>query len=217
MANYDWTEYQARTWVNRFPEGVRGLAVWRQQLPLEGRPEMLIEERGRTTSRLPKPCVFVSHRQADVEQAKRIAYIACKEGFDYWLDVLDPTLSLPPNTISPSGPTAQQAAAAVAAVVEMGLLNSTHVMAVMTSNTKGSQWVPYEYGRVRDPVPVTLQAACWIDKALVASTIPEYLHLGVIAKSEGEIESWLRAERRKYGIIGPQAVCQWNRPIPAPL
>jgi hypothetical protein len=98
----------------------------------------------------------------------------------------------------------------------MGLLNSTHVLAVMTPNSKGSHWIHYEYRRVRDPVPVTLQAASWMDKVLVASAIPEYLYLGLITKSEKEIESRLRAERRGYGLRGPKAVCQWNRPIPPP-
>jgi hypothetical protein len=217
MANYDWTEYRERTWDNRFPEGVRGLAAWRQQIFQEGPPNRLIEERGRSTTRLSKPCLFVSHRQADGAQAKRIAYLACQEGFDYWLDVLDPSLSLPPSMISPGASTAQQSAAVIAAVVEMALLNSTHVMAVMTVNTKGSQWVPYEYGRVRDPVPITPQAACWIEKSLVASAMPEYLYLGPITRSESDIESWLQAERRRYGLFTPPGPCSWNRPIPSPL
>jgi hypothetical protein len=39
MANYDWTEYRERSWDNRYPEGVRGLAAWRQQMLREGSPE----------------------------------------------------------------------------------------------------------------------------------------------------------------------------------
>jgi hypothetical protein len=217
MANYDWTEYQQRTWANRFPEGVRGLEAWRQQRSLEEPPYQLMEERTRITKRPPKPCLFVSHRQQDVAEAKRIAYIACQEGFDYWLDVLDPTLSLPPSIISTSGPSPRQTAAAVAAVVEMGLLNSTHVMAIITPNTKGSQWVPYEYGRVKDPMPITLQAACWIDVTWVPSVIPEYLYLGVITRSEADVEAWLRSERQRYGLRGEPDICHWHDAIPARL
>lgn len=157
MANYDWTEYRGRSWENRYPDGVRGLDAWRQQVFQGGAPSRLIEERGRSAMRLPKPCLFVSHRQTDDEEAKRIAYLACQEGFDYWLDVLDPTLTAPAFNSVPGASTPSQTAAAIAAIVEMALLNSTHVMAVMTVNTKGSQWVPYEYGRVRDPVPITLR------------------------------------------------------------
>jgi hypothetical protein len=217
MANYDWTQYQERAWVDRFPEGVRGLAAWRQQTTLEGAPNRLIEERSRMATRLPKPCLFVSHRQVDVGQAERIAYLACQNGFDYWLDVLDPTLSLPASTIRPGAVTPQQSAAAIAAVVEMALLNATHVMAVMTANTKGSQWVPYEYGRVRDSQPITLQAACWIDRGLLTSGMPEYLYLGPITRSEAEIEAWLQSELIRYGPLVSPGPCWWNRPIPARL
>ena len=207
MPNYDWTEYQNRPWLERFPEGVRGLDVWRE-LPLEGSPDSLNQERGQTTARLVQPCVFVSHRRADLAQAMRIAYLACQEGFDYWLDVLDPQL----------GPFAPpKSGAAIAAIIEMALLNSTHVMAVMTRNTKGSQWVPYEYGRVKAPMPVTLQAASWLDKSLAAPDIPEYLHLGAITRSEAEIRTWLQAERQRYGSPARPLTLGWSRAIPGPL
>ena len=78
----------------------------------------------------------------------------------------------------------------------MALLNSTHVLAIVTPNTKGSEWVPYEYGRVKDPLPVTLQAACWVDN--FGSQIPDYLYLGVINHTKSDIRDWLKAERTKY-------------------
>jgi hypothetical protein len=113
-----------------------------------------------------RPCLFVSHRRIDVRPALRIAYLVCQQGFDYWLDVLDPTL------IGVPAPTAEQEAAATAAVIGMALLNSSHVIAVMTMNTKGSEWVPYEYGRVKAPLAASLQAACWVDKTLAGSALP---------------------------------------------
>ena len=39
------------------------------------------------------PRLFVSHRQADSTPALRVAERACHAGFDYWLDILNPTLS----------------------------------------------------------------------------------------------------------------------------
>ncbi len=80
----------------------------------------------------------------------------------------------------------------VAAIIEMALLNSTHVMAVITPHTSGSQWVPYEYGRVKDPTPVALQAACWLHNGVSASTAPEYLYLGTTTRSEIDVNDWLR-------------------------
>jgi hypothetical protein len=139
--------------------------------------------------------------------------LACQEGFDYWLDVLDPTLTALPG--AGVQPTQQERAAAIATVIEMGLLNSTHVVAVMTQNTKGSRWVPYEYGRVKEPMPITLQAASWIASSLPTADLPEYLYLGVITKSETDLKSWLRSELRAYGASA--IPCGWNQPVPAPL
>jgi hypothetical protein len=52
----------------------------------------------------PRCCVFVSHKQQDVAYAERIAYRATKAGFDYWLDVHDPTLVLLQHSLQPSDP-----------------------------------------------------------------------------------------------------------------
>lgn len=214
MANYDWREYRDRPWPNRFPSDTPGWEQWAQLAALDRPPTLLIEQRQRRAVRPRDPCLFVSHRQADVAPALRIAYLACQEGFDYWLDILDPSLAALP-TVGPTGPTPQQSAAAIAAIIEMALLNSTHVVAVMTPNTKGSQWVPYEYGRVKEPAPVTLQAACWVAGSLIASTLPEYLYLGVITRTESELRSWLQKERRNYGGAG--GPCGWTASVPLPL
>lgn len=85
MANYDWREYSERSWLNRFPEGTRGLAAWRERLALEQLPARLIEEREKAKA-LPYPCVLVSHRQVDNAEARRIVYLACHQGFDYWVE-----------------------------------------------------------------------------------------------------------------------------------
>jgi hypothetical protein len=216
VANYDWRDYQGRNWLERFPENIRGYTVWRQQrfaprIDLKMLAADVIEARERATSGPPRPCVFVSHRQADAAPATRIAYLVCQEGYDYWLDVLDPTLS----GVAP--PTSEQTAAATAAVIEMALLNSSHVLAVMTPNTRGSQWVPYEYGRVKAPKTVSLQAACWLDRAILVASLPEYVHLGAILKSETEIKQWLKAEFQKHTGHAATASCGWKGTPPPPL
>jgi hypothetical protein len=159
--------------------------------------------------------VFISHRQADVDPATRIAYLACQERFDYWLDVLDPSLFGVAG--APSSPSTADQAAATAALIEMALLNSSHVVAVMTPNTRGSQWVPYEYGRVKAPQTTSLQAAIWVDKSVTASSLPEYVHLGAILKSELEIRQWLKAELQKHPARNLSGHCQWLGATPVPL
>jgi hypothetical protein len=213
MANYDWRDYRDQAWINRFPSGVRGLDAWRTA-GLEAAVVRLMEARQAQVSAPSRACVFVSHRQADAAKAERLAYVACKEEFDYWLDIFDPSL------VALSGPSGassvpQQKASAIAAIIEMALLNSTHLLAVITTNTKGSEWVPYEYGRVKDPQPVTLQAACWVDTN-AAITLPDYLHLGRINHSESDVRHWLQAERRRLNMYGPPT-CSWSRAVPAPI
>ncbi len=138
------------------------------------------------------PRIFISHRQADYPEALRIAKIASEEGFQFWLDILDPVLTwLSTTTAYPVG--SRQYQLLVAVVVEMALLNCSHVIAMMTPNTIGSAWVPYEYGRAKDSSIYSLQAGCWLHPA-VADVPWEYLLLGIQTRREDEIRRWLRAE-----------------------
>lgn len=213
MANFDWRSVQGTRWSQRFPENVRGAAAWRQQrfetsYDFRALVERVEKSRDEQTSKLATPCVFVSHKQADVGKASRIAYLACQEGFDYWLDVIDPGLAGVAGT-------PDHEAQAIAAIIEMGLLNSSHVLAVMTANTQASQWVPYEYGRVKSPAVVSPQAACWVASGLLK--LPEYLHLGPILKSESEIRDWLKSEHRRHSGALSYRSCGWTSSIPSPL
>jgi hypothetical protein len=82
---------------------------------------------GRTLS---QPRVFVSHRMVDAAYAERIAWLASqKAGLEYWLDVHDPVLRLA-GTALPSGHPVY--AITIAAIIEMALLNCTHVIAAHT-------------------------------------------------------------------------------------
>ena len=101
-------------------------------------------------------------------------------------------------------------------IIEMALLNSTHVVAVMTANTRGSEWVPYEYGRVKTPqLPISLQAACWADPR-IGLDLPGYLYLGEIHRSESDVRQWFQTELQKQPRkrIGP---CGWTGPAPEPI
>lgn len=227
MANYDWREFRGRPWWRRYPDSLPGYRLWsalvdpentrrdtREVRSLDAALRELAEARHAPDltrgGEDEPPCVFISHRQADVAEAERIAWIACQEGFDFWLDVYDPTL------VSYSGvtvPTAEEAKI-IALTIEMALLHATHVIAVMTPQTAGSTWVPYEYGRVKDPVPESPQAACWLCPTV--TSFPEYLHLGRLLKSEAAIRAWLKGERRRLGIE-TDIDCRWGRKIPAEL
>lgn len=214
MPNYDWREFQSRPWSLRFPDSARGAEEWRSDRGVASTLGSLFQQRLARVTKPPKPCMFVSHRRADIQQALRVAYLACQEGFDYWLDVLDPSLNQLP-VLGVGGLPQQQRALAIAGIIEMALLNSTHVLAVITSHTKGSFWVPYEYGRVKDPVPASLQAACWIDSSVQSKTLPEYLYLGAVTKSESDLRSWLVSELTRYGA--QKSPCSWPTAVPGSI
>ncbi len=134
------------------------------------------------------PRLFISHQKTDEPYALAIAHLAQQHGFYFWLDILDPALA-----IAGGG---QSDPLAIAIIIEMALLNCSHVIAVMTPNTKDSTWVPYEYGRVKKLTPVTSQASAWVFPGMMP--LPEYLYLGPRHRTEGEIAAWLDDEMRRW-------------------
>ena len=145
---------------------------------------------------LQQPRVFISHRHRDQRLALKIAGIAAGVGFDYWLDVLDPVLKW--ATQHPD-PNADRQALIIAILIEMALLNCTHVLAVVTQRTAGSLWVPYEYGRVKSGTMFSPYATSWLSRRIFnRRTFADYLRLGPIHRTQLDIESWLKHELKKW-------------------
>jgi hypothetical protein len=119
-----------------------------------------------------------------VEVALNVASLARQHGFDVWLDVLDPILGgLQPRRPAYSWP--------IACIIEMALLNSTHLVAVMTTDTNGSQWVPYEFGRVKvDQVITSNSSSLLVELAL--TDVPEYLLLCPVHETKDQFIAWLQ-------------------------
>lgn len=127
-----------------------------------------------------KPCLFISHKQQDYDEALRIAHLAHDCGYDIYLDVLDPLLQNAQN---------QKSAILMANLIELGLLNSTHLIAVMTPNTTSSRWVPYEFGRVKEHQLLSYKTSSWAQHYV---KLPEYLYLCPIHHSERQVKQWLK-------------------------
>lgn len=208
--NYDWTHWGEWPWEERFPEDAFGYEQWRTAFADGSIPDQTLQLPIDDALRLTVPRVFVSHRQVDYEAALRVAYLANQAGFEYWLDVLDPGLQLVQHS-----PTLDEAdrSIAVASLIEMALMNSTHILALMTPCVRGSMWVPYEYGRVRENVTVTTNAACWIPEEL--DPFPDYLALGSCAFDDDEVLDWLEQERSSGRWNG--SVDSWDGDEPEPL
>lgn len=191
---FDYRDAQGRSWDGRYPVTARGVREWQRATVMLARARPM-ERVAAPVMVLPRPCVFISHRRDDDAIARRIAWLANNAGFDYWLDVLDPT-NQALNVLLPGMGTLtdEQKAAVVASTIEMGLLNSTQVLATWTKRTRGSAWVPYEYGRVKsDGAIVASTAACYFEPGCT-DPVPEYMLLGPIHRAEAAIGSWFGTE-----------------------
>jgi hypothetical protein len=206
MPDYDAYEFFGRHPSERFPGWALGLNAWREfgnGIPDTLRPildSLITSRRSANWGAPPLKCprLFVSHKKEDEKRAREIYDLARQMGWNVWLDVLEPALQFPLRA-----PTVEDESRAVAAIIEMALLNCTHVLAVLTTLAERSRWIPYEYGRVKDSSPYSLNAACWIDTGVTTSGLPEYFLLSPITTDNQEISAWLRSERAAWQNAHP--------------
>lgn len=168
------------------------------------------------------PRVFISHRQGrDAVTARSIARHANHAGFAFWLDVLDPNLAW----LAAQGfdERSDPYRTLVASIIEVALLNCTHVVAVLSDQTRGSLWLPYEYGRVKERTVHSRRAAMWLDRTVPASDVPEYGVLGRRFDTGPQLTRWFideLAEWQKTGQCLAGGASAWDKTkggSPAPL
>ena len=137
------------------------------------------------------PRLFISHRQADYIYALRMAQIANAGGFEYWVDVLDPALAYLTRLSTNAD---KLKSLLTACIIEMALVNCTHVIACVTPKSRGSLWQPYEYGRITEVPGYFKKAAAWLHPNLNKIDYPEYMLLGENFTNPKKISQWLRNE-----------------------
>jgi TIR domain len=190
--NYDVAEFIEARLDQRFPEWVLGYYVWREYgarldswQSFDNFQDAIARVRAEQRPNGADPHgvtrIFISHKKENRDEALRVAWLAQQEGHYYWLDILEPTLQ--GGLLTPLQ---------IAGVIEIALLNCTHVIALITPESVKSRWIPYEYGRAKEPSPYALNAASWLHPTQRKS-FPEYLYLGVITGSEQDIRWWLQA------------------------
>ena len=103
---------------------------------------------------------------------------------DVWLDIWNPSLAALSERASSSAGQTQL----IAMTIDMGLLNSTHLVALYTADAAGSSWIPYEYGRVKPKTPFSVKVAARISRGVV---FPEYMELGMKFDSDHAVIDWL--------------------------
>lgn len=206
MDDYRHTDFETEPLERRYPNWpwLRGVFEWQQgarNFPFRAIDDALAwidAIRNTPPKEVPSPCprVFVSHRQIDHDAAMRVAWLASDEHLDYWLDVidLDPVRNRQVAALQRRLGRALlplEKAVLIGAIIEMALLNCSDVIALMTRATAGSQWVPYEYGRIKEDSLLSRHASAWHDHtSLPMSDLAEYLHLAEIHRDEAEIRAW---------------------------
>jgi len=217
MYNFDYRQHVNRRWPERFPDWANGYDAWKNQIDDADWPARTLRFLPPYAPLPPTPRLFVSHRQADTALAERVAYLADDAGYDFWLDVLDPALYQLKLFLKTAHLTPQQESKAIASVIEMGLINCTHVLVLMTPNCVGSEWIYYEYGFAkRVPVaalPASAAAApsiesAWVHPNLGVARVPGYMLLSPHHLNDAAISQWLGGTGR--------ARTAWN-PIPPVL
>lgn len=146
-------------------------------------------------SSVPRKCIFVSHRQSDSSKAEDLprAITAFDErgspNYDVWLDVWDPALD------QLASKSQRIRALLTALIIEMGLINSVAVIVLMTDDSYGSNWIPYEFGRVKTGGPFAREAsACTRD---LGKSLHDYMTLAPRIDYDGShyvgLNTWLRS------------------------
>jgi hypothetical protein len=209
MANYDSRDFEQMDFAGRFPrwsdvvgvdDWVRLIAGIRDHASRAGTPDgaaavfrefdQFLRSVVALTAAPRTARVFVSHQRDDWREAERVAWHATEVGFEYWLDVHDPMLAL--ATGNPLPPLVKSVL--IAGVIEMGLLNSSHVVSLQTTCSRHSRWVPYEFGRAKARLLFSGNAASWFEKGIVPDPDGDYLSLAFCATSEPDLEQWFTGQ-----------------------
>lgn len=149
MPSYNYRSFIDLALDRRFPD-FEGFDLWRNLVRSpnqENLDELRIFELNISVRKkaIDFPRVFISHRQADTDYAKRIAQLAEQKNFEYWLDVFDPRL----QSLSGATYSKDQMAILTAGIIEMALINCTHVLAVMTLKLRAHYGCPMNMGGSR--------------------------------------------------------------------
>lgn len=125
--------------------------------------------------------VFISHRTVDDDKAMKVYDRLTKiHGIQCWMD--DTNASSPPSMITRE-------------ILE-NINRCTHLLGIITSNTKGSWWVPYEIG-----VAEQGERAITTYSFLLDSELPEYLWHWPVLKGETAIDRFATIYKQERLVV----------------
>lgn len=137
------------------------------------------EQRQRRQNQL---CVFISHQKEDTEQCRKIAEYLKSIGIDVYFDEYDKDLKIAVQKNDAKG--------AVNAI-RIGIKNSTHMLCVISPNTLGSKWVPFEVGYGYDITTVMVLTL----KNIRNSELPQYIRAVPVIRDIDDLNKFIRSQK----------------------
>jgi hypothetical protein len=125
----------------------------------------------------PRSGVFISHSRLDKEKARAIARALKESKVDYYFDENDEELQIADE---------QNNHLKVVGCIENGIEICSHLLGVITENTKDSWWVPYEIGSANGR---GRECAHLIDKEV--NELPSYIKAAQLITNREELRKWL--------------------------
>lgn len=140
--------------------------------------------------------VFISYRHTDRNTAFAIARKLYTNNISYYLDIIDEE---------------SKSTHDITEVITKNIKKSTHLIAVISSNTVGSWWVPFEIGEATIANRRICSYAIRVDSPnlslmsyrQIANILPEYLQKWPVLVSSADLEEFIkqyRADNRTFRI-----------------
>ena len=131
----------------------------------------------------PRPGVFISHSRVDKEKARGVARALQASNVDYYFDE---------NDEEPQVADERDDHLKVVQCIENGIKICSHLLGIVTENTKESWWVPYEIGSANGRGRV---CAHLIDREV--NRLPSYIRVAQVLTTRGDLRRWLASEVTK--------------------
>ena len=138
-----------------------------------------------------KVCVFISHKSSDMNAAEAVAEYLKSNNIDVYLDKMD---------IDLQKKTKKRDAQGIVDSINEALKCSTHILVLVSDQTKESWWVPYEVGYSK-------KGKKGIASALLVGYVdgfPDYLKIEETIKSPDEFKTYAQKLKRldaPYGTL----------------
>lgn len=137
--------------------------------------------------------VFISYRHLDREKAIEIANRLHANDIKYYLDVIDEESKSTDD---------------ITYVITKNIKKSTHLLAVISPNTNGSWWVPFEIGEAtisnRRICSYAYKQYTYISRTLLnnyKNFLPEYLHKWPMLLSDADLDAFIQQYKRDNPLL----------------